>query len=188
MWVSVGRCRYRWWVLPPLPGYRRRCSGYWRQIFLKMCLITAARAGWAGLGGCSGRDKPISPIVQGSWAPGLGWAGLGWRGRAEAGARCGAHCTGSPLPAPSQSCPPRQPRRAVCPPPHQHRPGSREPITEQLQPDHLNLASASPPQISPPHSASPAVITSDTRRRRLSIVCPHPRQQTRHRSHVTRDT
>ena len=32
----------------------------------------------AGLGGCSGRDKPISPIAQGSWAAGLGWAGLGW--------------------------------------------------------------------------------------------------------------
>ena len=31
----------------------------------------------AGLGGCSGRDKPISPIAQGSWAAGLGWAGGG---------------------------------------------------------------------------------------------------------------
>ena len=42
-------------------------------------------AGLAGLGGCSGRDKPISPIVQGSWAPGLGWAGLGWAGLAGPG-------------------------------------------------------------------------------------------------------
>ena len=112
---------------------------------------------WLGwLGGCSGRDKPISPIAQGSWAAGLGWAG--WRGRAEAGARWW-------LPVPARRCRHRlsrvhpASRAALCAPspPSQ---GSREPITEQ--PDHLSLTSASPAQISPPHSASPAVTSPQT--------------------------
>ena len=93
MWVSVGRCRYRCWVLgAATAGISAAMLGILAANILKDVSDHCCQGwlGWAGLGGCSGRDKPISPIVQGSWAPGLGWAGLGWRGRAEAGARCGA--------------------------------------------------------------------------------------------------
>ena len=153
---SVGRCRYRCWVpwlaLPPVPGYWRRCSGYWRQIFLKMCLISAASAGLAGLGGCSGRDKPISPIAQGSWAAGLGWAGGGAGLRPVRGGgslyRPAAAGTVSVV-----STPPAAPR---CVPRHRPARGHENRSLSSL------ITAASPAQISPPHSASPAVTSAQT--------------------------
>ena len=119
---------------------------------------------WLGwLGGCSGRDKPISPIAQGSWAAGLGWAGGGAGLRPVRGggslyrpAAAGTVSVVSTPPAAPRCVPRHRPARG-----HENRSLSSLITAASPQPHH-RLTAASPPQISPPHSASPAVTSAQT--------------------------
>ena len=122
----------------------------------------AGRLGWAGLAGLGG-GAGLRPVRGG--------------GSLYRPAAAGTVSVVSTPPAAPRCVPRHRPARG-----HENRSLSSLITAASPQPHRRRYRHLTPPLLLSPH------LSLDTRRRRLSIVCPHPRQQTRHRSRVTRDT
>ena len=161
------------------------------------CQCCQCWLGWAAARAAINRSAQ-SPKEAGR----LGWAGLGWAGWAGGGAGLRPVRGGGSLYRPAAagtvsvvSTPPAAPR---CVPRHRPARGHENRSLSSLitaaspQPHHrLTAASPQPHRRRYRHLTPPLLLSPHLRpdtRRRLSIVLPHPQQQTRHRSRVTRDT